>query len=82
MIVLPSYVTPVVPSGYPALAEGLRSAAESVGARVIDPVAQQWYRGSDVKRLLWKDGVNLNGDGNAYYAGKIIENLTRMGIAS
>ncbi len=82
VIVLPSYVTPVVPSGYPALAEGLRSAAESVGARVIDPVAQQWYRGSDVKRLLWKDGVNLNGDGNAYYAGKIIENLTRMGIAS
>ena len=82
VIVLPSYVTPVVSSGYPALAEGLRSAAESVGARVIDPVAQQWYRGSDVKRLLWKDGVNLNGDGNAYYAGKIIENLTRMGIAS
>ena len=55
---------------------------KSVGAQVIDPVAQRWYRDGDVKRLLWKDGVNLSGEGNAYYADKIVENLTRMGVAS
>jgi lysophospholipase L1-like esterase len=82
IIVLPSYVTPSVASNYPALAQGLRQTAESVGAQVIDPVAQRWYRDIGVKRLLWKDGVNLNGDGNAYYADKIIENLRRMGVAS
>jgi lysophospholipase L1-like esterase len=82
IIVLPSFVTPKVANNYPALAQGLRRTAESVGADVIDPVAQRWYRDIDVKRLLWKDGVNLNGDGNAYYADKIIENLTRMGFAS
>jgi hypothetical protein len=69
-------------AAYPALARRPRSAAESVGVCLIDPVAQQWYRGNDVKQLLWNDGVNLNSDDNAYYANKIIENLTRMGIAS
>jgi lysophospholipase L1-like esterase len=82
IIVLPSYVTRDVASNYPVLAQGLRGTAESVGAQVIDPVAQRWYRGGDVKRLLWKDGVNLSGEGNAYYSDKVIENLTRMGVAS
>ncbi len=82
VVVLPSYVTREAANNYPAVAQGLRGTAESVGAQVIDPVAQRWYRGGDLKRLLWKDGVNLNGDGNAYYAAKIIENLTRLGVAS
>lgn len=82
VIVLPSYVTRDAANNYPAVAQGLRDTAESVGAQVIDPVAQRWYRGGDLKRLLWKDGVNLNGEGNAYYAAKITENLTRLGVAS
>jgi lysophospholipase L1-like esterase len=82
IIVLPSYVTRDVASNYSVLAQGLRGTAESVGAQVIDPVAQRWYRDGDVKRLLWKDGVNLSGDGNAYYSAKVVENLTRMGVRS
>jgi hypothetical protein len=82
IIVLPSYVTRDAASNYPAVAQGLLDTAESVGAQVIDPVAQRWYRNGDLKRLLWKDGVNLNGDGNAFYASKIMENLTRIGVAS
>lgn len=82
VVVLPSYAVRDVPVNYPVLAQGLRSSAESVGAQVIDPIAQHWYRDVDVKQLLWKDGVNLNGEGNAYYAAKIIQNLARMGIAS
>lgn len=82
VVVLPSYVTAEVASTYPALAQGISRAAEDVGAQVIDPVAEHWYRGDGLKKLLWTDGANLNGDGNVYYADKIIENLTRMGIAS
>jgi lysophospholipase L1-like esterase len=82
IVVLPSYVTRDVASNYPVLAQGLRDTAKSVGAQVIDPVAQRWYRDGDVKRLLWKDGVNLSSDGNAYYSAKVIENLTRMGVGS
>ena len=49
---------------------------------MIDPVAQRWYRDVDVKPLLWLDGIHLNGDGETYYADKIIENLKQMGFAS
>jgi hypothetical protein len=82
IIVLPSFVTRDAASNYPTVAQGLRDTAESVGAQVIDPVGQRWYRNGDLKRLLWKDGVNLSGDGNAFYASKITENLTRIGVAS
>jgi lysophospholipase L1-like esterase len=78
IIVLPSYAIPDVAGNYPALAQGLRRAADSVGAYVIDPVVQRWYRDIDLKPLLWRDGVHLNSDGNIYYADKIIENLKRM----
>jgi lysophospholipase L1-like esterase len=82
IIMLPSYATPDVPANQPAVAEGLRRAAESIGAYVIDPVAQRWYRDVDVKPLLWHDGIHLNGDGETYYADKITENLKQMGFAS
>ena len=82
ILMLPAYATPGVAANYPAVAEGLRRAAESVGAYVIDPVAQRWYRDVDVKPLLWLDGVHLNGDGETYYADKITENLKQMGFAS
>jgi lysophospholipase L1-like esterase len=82
IINLPTYATPDVPANQPAVAEGLRRAAESIGAHVIDPVAQRWYRDVDVKPLLWLDHIHLNADGEAYYAKKIIENLKQMGFAS
>lgn len=81
VIILPSYVTAQAASNFPAVAEGLRRAAEAVGAHVIDPVAQGWYRGIDVKPLLAPDGIHFNGAGNKYYANKIMENLNKMGLA-
>lgn len=81
VVILPSYVTAQAASNFPVVAEGLRRAAESVGAQVIDPVAQGWYRGIDVKPLLARDGIHFNGEGNKYYADKIMENLGKMGLA-
>jgi lysophospholipase L1-like esterase len=82
IIMVPSYATPDVAADYPAVAQGLRRTAQGVGAYVIDPVVQGWYRDVDVKSLLWHDGIHLNGDGQRYYATKIVENLKEMGFAS
>lgn len=81
VILLPAYATTDVAANYDAVAQGLRSTAESVGADVIDPLAQGWYRDIDVKALQ-KDGIHLNDNGEIYYAHKIIENLKQMGSAS
>jgi hypothetical protein len=84
IVMLPASATAHETANYPAVADGLRRTAESVGASVIDPVAQGWYRDIDVKPLLWEDGdgTHLNGDGESYYADKIIENLKLMGFGS
>ena len=81
---LPASATADEAANYPAVADGLRRTAESVGAYVIDPVAQGWYRDIDVKPLLRQDGdgTHLNYDGETYCAEKIIENLKQMGFGS
>jgi hypothetical protein len=81
IVLLPAYATPEVAGNYPAVAEGLRRTADSVGGYVIDPVEQGWYRDVDV-RSLQKDRIHLNDKGEIYYAHKVIENLTQMGATS
>ncbi len=81
IVVLPSYVSAQEASNFPAVSSGMRRSAEEVGAYVIDPVAEGWYRGKDLAPFLWKDGVHLNGEGNAYYADRIIGSLRAMGLA-
>jgi hypothetical protein len=81
IVLLPAYATPDVAANYPAVAEGLSRAAENVGADVIDPVEQGWYRDIDV-RTLQKDRIHLNDTGEIYYARRVIENLKRMGGTS
>jgi hypothetical protein len=83
VVMLPASATPDETANYPAVADGLRRTAESVGAYVIDPVAQGWYRDIDVKPLLGQDGIHLVGTvGETYCADKIIENLKHMGFGS
>lgn len=82
VIVLPSFPTPVVAQNYPAIVQGLRGTADSVGADVIDPTAQHWYSDVDGKTLMWRDGAHLNPKGDAYYAGKLMESLKRLGIGA
>jgi hypothetical protein len=84
IVMLPASATADETANYPAVADGLRRTAESVGAYVIDPVAQGWYRDIDVKPLLRQDGdgTHLNYDGETYCAEKIIENLKQMGFES
>lgn len=80
VIILPT--TPDETANDPEVADGLRRTAESVGAYVIDPVAQGWYRDIDVKPLLWQDGTHFNANGETYHADKIVENLKLMGFGS
>jgi hypothetical protein len=77
IFILPAHATPDADGNYPALAEGLRRTAASVGGYVIDPVAQHWYRDVDAKMLVW-DGAHLNSNGDTYYADRVVENLKQM----
>ena len=82
IIILPNFPTPVVAENYPAVAQGLRSTAESVAAEVIDPKAQHWYSDIDGKTLMWRDGAHLNAKGDTYYADKVSDSLKQMGLGS
>lgn len=64
-----------------AVTAELRRASEEAGVRVIDPVAQQWFRGVDMSQLVSPDGAHLDDNGETYYADKIVENLRQMGFA-
>jgi GDSL-like Lipase/Acylhydrolase family len=80
VILLPA--TPDETANNPTVADGLSRTAESVGAYVIDPVAQGWYRDIDVKPLMGQDGIHLNANGEVYVADKIVESLKLMGFGS
>lgn len=82
IIVLPASFGPDAGQDHPDVADGLRATADRVGARVIDPVAQQWFRGVDMGPLMARDGVHLNDAGQDYYAEKIVQNLKQMGFTS
>jgi GDSL-like Lipase/Acylhydrolase family len=82
IVMLPTTAGPDENANYPALADGLRRAAESVGAYVIDPVAQGWYRDIDAKPLLWQDGTPVSADSETHYADNIIKSLKQMGFGS
>src|SRR5581483_2998364 len=79
IVILPASATSDEAANYPAVADGLRRAAESAGGYVMDPLAQGWYREIDVRPLLWRDGTHLNANGEVYYANKIIKSLKQMG---
>nr|WP_223205513.1 SGNH/GDSL hydrolase family protein [Gordonia jinghuaiqii] len=80
VIILPSYLTSEPPSNYGPLRDALTSSAEKIEAKVIDPVAEEWYVGIDLNPLLGPDGVHLNGPGNQFYANKIIDRLRAFGF--
>ncbi len=83
VVLLPAADTPAESANYAAVADGLRQTAESVGAYVIDPVAQGWYRGIDGMPPPWQDGLHVAGDADeTFRADKIIENLTLIGSGS
>lgn len=82
IIVLPAAFASDAGQDHPEVADGLRRTADSVGARVIDPAAQLWFRGVEMGPLLSLDGSRLNDAGQDYYADKIVENLKQMGFTS
>jgi len=82
IIVLPASFASGGWQDHPEVADGLRRTADSVGARVIDPAAEQWFRGIEMMPLLARDGTHLNDAGQDYYAEKIVENLKQMGLTA
>lgn len=81
VVVAPTFIRPDPAENYPQIAEQLRLTAASIGAYVVDPVAEGWFRNVDLAPLLWTDGVHLNAVGSNYYAEKITESIEQYGIA-
>jgi hypothetical protein len=79
-IVAPTYITPESKGTQAPLADATRSAAEKIGAYVLDPIAEGWYQDVDLKPLLWEDEIHLSPAGAEYYAQKIIEGMRRAGV--
>ena len=80
IIVKPQFVTNRVAENYPILSNAIDEAAAHVDAKVIDPVAEGWYSGSNLDLLLIYDHVHLNGAGNQFYADRIADDLQRFGL--
>jgi lysophospholipase L1-like esterase len=81
VVMTPSYITDYMADNYPMLSERIRASAERIGAFVLDPVAEGWWKNIDLKPLLWTDGVHLNSQGVDVYADKVAQGMRRFGIS-
>lgn len=78
-LVVPSYITSTPAPDYPALRAGVDTIAAQVGAGVIDPVAEGWYRTVD-PGWLWTDGVHPSAAGGEYIRQRLADDLRAMGL--
>jgi lysophospholipase L1-like esterase len=79
-VVTPAYINPRSAVIYPLVVEQIRLSADKIGANVLDPIAEGWWRDVDLGPLLWRDGLHLNSAGAEYYAEKIAEGMRRAGV--
>jgi lysophospholipase L1-like esterase len=80
VVLVPAYLNSRAAELYPAVSEAIRLSAETHGAYVVDPIAEGWYQDIDLSPLLWDDGIHPNAEGAEYYAGRIIDDMRRMGV--
>lgn len=81
VVILPSYITTEVASNYAAVSAGLLESAQRIGAYVIDPVAEGWWRDMELAPMLYEDQIHPSAEGNVYYADRIVAALHRMEVA-
>jgi lysophospholipase L1-like esterase len=80
VVLVPAYLNSRAAELYPAVSEAIRLSAETHGAYVVDPIAEGWYQDIDLSPLLWDDGIHPNAEGAEYYAGRIMDDMRRMGV--
>ncbi|GAB3127601.1 SGNH/GDSL hydrolase family protein [Tsukamurella serpentis] len=78
--VVPTYVTDLIPPNEPGIRDAIVAASKDISGYVIDPVAEGWFRGRDLKPLLWRDKIHPGAEGNRYYADRMVTALKALGL--
>ena len=76
----PMESNPKVLGTWPVLTPKIRTAAEGIGAQVLDPLTEGWYRTVDLIPMQLEDHVHLNSRGAEFYGKKVAQVLRSRGI--
>lgn len=78
--VKPALVSETVQGNYDVLSSAIDEAAVAQNIKVIDPVAELWFVGDNVKALVTGGGVHMTQGGQQLYADRIMSDLEAFGV--
>jgi lysophospholipase L1-like esterase len=82
VVLAPSYLSAEAYGDYGTRISVIANAVQSVGAILIDPIAEQWYGRADLSTLLLPDSFHPNQAGHQFIADKLEKSLRdrRIGL--
>lgn len=80
VVIVPAFITSEPFDGYREVLSSFKSSASKIGATLIDPNADGWYRNVDATKLVSADRVHPNADGARFIAEHIEESLRSQGL--
>ena len=80
VVIVPAFIASQPFDGYPEVLSSFKNSASKIGATLIDPIADGWYRNADVTKLVSADRVHPNADGARFIAEHIEESLRSQGL--
>lgn len=80
VVIMPAYMSATPYANYSLLRTGFAAACDAAHATLLDPVAEQWYRGTDVESMQIPDHVHPNALGDQFLAGKIADSMAQHGL--
>ncbi|MEZ0050935.1 lysophospholipase L1-like esterase [Mycobacterium sp. MAA66] len=81
--IVPTFIDPMPYDNYEPLKSGLALIAENLNVKIIDPIADGWYRGVDTSAMeIEQDHIHPNAYGNQYISERIQDSLAALGVAA
>lgn len=78
--IIPTFLNDQPYDNYEPLVEGFEALSKRFDLKVIDPLADGWYRGVDSTALVGEDGVHPSAYGNQLVAQRLEDSLTALGL--
>lgn len=79
--IIPAFLNAAPYDNYLALKAGFDTISKTFKVKVIDPLADGWYRGVDAAALVGVDGVHPSAYGNQLTAERLEDSLASLGLA-